>query len=305
MPSIMAIVSKAVFEKDARVNGKVAALGDTWQFDKYVSTNKALDPVRAGGSLVLVTVRPPDEQLWLVGVMESPQHDGTAWTTKSPNAVPVTNISHLRSKILFESGKGMSQDKGALGMSLQTPRALAAADMALLAQAVPAMSAGAAPPHPGGSTSSASSPVAALPAQVPNASSKVAATAALLAAHAASPADDNLREQAFRALCKDGGEDQAKALLQGVAHLNVHEEGSLPCLCKACWISAGTEVSREGMTFRKEVVFGQGRALFFWAPTELTKETTVKALRKSVRSSLHRRLEMLKVRKRRTARPAF
>lgn len=301
MPSIMAIVSKAVFEKDARVNGKVAALGDTWQFDKYVSTNKALDPVRAGGSLVLVTVRPPDEQLWLVGVMESPAHDGAAWTTKSPNAVPVTNISHLRSKILFESGKGMSQDKGALGMSLQTPRALAAADMALLSGSVPGMSKGAtaAPADASAPPVAPAAPSAAVPA------SKVATTATLLAAHAANPADENLREQAFRAMCKDGEAEQASALLKGVSHLNVHEPGTLPCLCKTCWTSSGTEVTHGDIELCREFVFGQGRVLFFWAPKELTSEATVKALRKSVKSSLLRRLEMLKIRKRRTVRPAF
>lgn len=302
MPSIMAIVSKAIFEKDARVNGKVAGLGDVWRFDKYVSTNKALDPVRAGGSLVLVTVRPPDEQLWLVGVMDSPVHDGTAWTTTSPNAVAVTNITHLRSKILFESGKGMSQDKGALGMSLQTPRALCAADMTLLAQAVPGMSSGA----PAAATAPAVQPApAAAAGTAPASPLAVSATSALLAAHAADLKDDNLREQAFRALCKDGEEEQAASLLKGVSHLNVHEPSTLPCLCKACWRAAGTEVARDGVTFRREVVFGQGRALFFWAPVELTGDATGKALRKSVKSSLLRRLAMLNTRKRKAVRPAF
>src|SRR4029077_10235352 len=77
----------------------------------------------------MVTVRPPDEKLWLLAILESPKFDAKsrAWGA-APNVAPAVDISALRKTIKFESGKGMSQDKGALGMSLQTPRALGPGD---------------------------------------------------------------------------------------------------------------------------------------------------------------------------------
>lgn len=127
MTDLLAIVSKAVFEADS----KSAKPGQVLPLDRYVSTNKALEPLRAGGRLFLVTVRPPDEQLWLVAVLDAPKHDGKAWVAK-PNRQPITDVSALRGKIRFTSDTGISMTKGALGMSLQTPRQLTDADVALL-----------------------------------------------------------------------------------------------------------------------------------------------------------------------------
>ncbi len=129
MPDILAIVSKAIFERDARVEGELVGLGDVWPVDRYNSTNKALSSLANGGRIFLVTVRPPNEQLWFVGVVDAPQFSGTAWIAKKANKLPVTNISTLRSTVEFESGKGISQEGSALGMSLQAPRALTANDV--------------------------------------------------------------------------------------------------------------------------------------------------------------------------------
>ncbi len=132
----MAIVSKAVFEKDARVGGQSIAPGVVWPVDRYTSVNKILSPLSDGGRIFLVTVRPPSEQLWLVGIIEQPEFDGTAWIAPEPNRYPVTNISMLRPAIEFESGKGISQDKGTLGMSLQTPRTLTEEDVIQILAAI-------------------------------------------------------------------------------------------------------------------------------------------------------------------------
>jgi uncharacterized protein (TIGR02996 family) len=128
MPDVMVIVSKAVFEKAA---GKSPKVGDQLRMDRYVTANKALEPVRTGGKLYLVTVRPPDEKLWLVAVLENPKFDGKQWKAAACETA-ITDISALRSKIKFESGKGISAAAGTLGMSLQTPRVLADADAKLL-----------------------------------------------------------------------------------------------------------------------------------------------------------------------------
>ena len=129
MADILAIVSRAVFEKDARRDGKLLGVGDVWPLDRYNSSNKALERLKNGGRIFLVTVR-PDEQLWFLGVIEKPSFSGTSWISPTKNAHPITNITPLRKTIRFESGKGMSQDKGTLGMSLQAPRGLAPSDVA-------------------------------------------------------------------------------------------------------------------------------------------------------------------------------
>jgi len=138
---VLAIVSRAVFEKDARQNGKLLGVGDVWPLDRYNSSHKTFERVKNGGRIFLVTVR-PDEQLWFLGVIETPSFSGTSWVSKSKNAHAITNITPLRKTIAFESGKGMSQDKGTLGMSLQTPRVLTQSDVAQIL----AVAAGKAPP---------------------------------------------------------------------------------------------------------------------------------------------------------------
>ncbi|MCX5746166.1 MAG: TIGR02996 domain-containing protein [Proteobacteria bacterium] len=125
---MMAIVSKAVFESEA---GKSPTAGTVLGMDRYTSLNKNLQALAEGGKLYLVTVRPPDETLWLVAILEQPKFNKKAWIAK-PSTVAITAIGALRKKLKFESGKGITAAKGALGMSLQTPRALTAEDCALL-----------------------------------------------------------------------------------------------------------------------------------------------------------------------------
>jgi hypothetical protein len=127
MPDMLAIISKAVFEKEAA--GRKP--GDVLPLDRYRSASRHLEPLKSGGRLFLVTVRPPKEELWLVAVLEGLKFQEDEWRAQ-PNRVPITNITALIPKLRFESGKGITAAKGALGMSLQTPRALAPEDIALL-----------------------------------------------------------------------------------------------------------------------------------------------------------------------------
>ena len=127
MPDILTIISKAVFEKEAAGSKP----GDVLPLDRYRSASKHLEPLRTGGRLFLVTVRPPTESLWLVAVLEGLRFEDNEWRA-APNRVPITDLTPLIPRIQFESGKGIHAAKGALGMSLQTPRALAAQDVALM-----------------------------------------------------------------------------------------------------------------------------------------------------------------------------
>jgi hypothetical protein len=128
--NVLAVVSKAVFEKDARSGGKVFGVGDVWPTALYASQSPHLDVLAAGGSLFLVTVR-PDDVLWLVGILESPKKSEKGWRS-TPNTAPVRDVSRQLSRLRFSTGKGVSAERGKLGMSLQTPRQLTDADASLL-----------------------------------------------------------------------------------------------------------------------------------------------------------------------------
>ena len=127
MASVLAIVSKALFEK----MGKDMKVGTVIDTDRYVTSNKTFDGIEDGDAIFLVTVRPPDEKLWLVGILANPKRKGTAWVAAA-NTAPIADVTTAIKKLKFESGTGIKAKKGALGMSLQTPRALTAADVTLL-----------------------------------------------------------------------------------------------------------------------------------------------------------------------------
>lgn len=130
MPDIMAIISKAVFEKSSP-NAKVGAV---LPLRTYNSASKHLERLSSdkNSRLFLVTVRPPNEALWLVAVLESLEEDDGAWRASKRNRYPITDVSALRGQLKFESGTGIQAKPGALGMSLQTPRVLTPSDAALL-----------------------------------------------------------------------------------------------------------------------------------------------------------------------------
>ncbi len=128
MASILAIVSKAVFEQDSDMS-----IGDLFETSEYQSKNKALDAIAEGGSLFLVTARPGDE-LWLVGVLEKPVFVGDRWTAQA-NTVKIADITELIDQFQFESGTGLKAKPGALGMALQSPRKLTDDDVKLLRRA--------------------------------------------------------------------------------------------------------------------------------------------------------------------------
>jgi uncharacterized protein (TIGR02996 family) len=152
MASVMAIVSKAVFEKEA----KGLAVGDVWSTARYASANKGLAALAGGGDLYLVTVRPPDEALWLVAVLTAPTFVKTEWRANA-NTIAIRDISALKQTLEFANSAGLPAKAGTLGMSLQTPRVLADGDLAqlaakpALARPAPAKSASVAKPAPGGS----------------------------------------------------------------------------------------------------------------------------------------------------------
>lgn len=180
---LLVIVSKAVFEKQARRGGKLLAEGEVFATDRYVSEAKAIEPVAGGGSLFLVTVRPEPERLWLVAVLDAPEKRDGAWIAKA-NTQPIRDVTALLPSIRLESGKGIQAKPGALGMSLQTPRILADADVALL-RGEPA------PAGVGASNAVVPQPIASVPA--PRAEKPVASAPKKPAPPPLPPAPDGIR----------------------------------------------------------------------------------------------------------------
>jgi len=131
LSSVLAIVSKAIFEKTA----KDLLVGDVLDVDRYVSKNVAFEKLGAGDAIFLVTVR-PKETLWLVAIIEEPKRAKGQWLGEK-NATPIANVSTVISSLRFASGEGIKAKKGALGMSLQTPRVLTDPDVALLRKFAP------------------------------------------------------------------------------------------------------------------------------------------------------------------------
>jgi uncharacterized protein (TIGR02996 family) len=130
MPTIAVIVSKAQFEPELKKRS--LGLGTVWPVDRYTSQHPSLEALREEGSqLMLFTVRPPNEQLWLVGVLDQPVPQRGAWVAAT-NQRPIEDLSELRPRISFANGATLSSKPGVLGMALQTPRALSAETVALL-----------------------------------------------------------------------------------------------------------------------------------------------------------------------------
>jgi hypothetical protein len=111
----------------------------------------------------------------------------------------------------------------------------------------------------------------------------------LLAALQAQPDDARLREQAADALFDAGRAAEALALLQDeLVHLNAHDEGKLPCLCKRCLDPAVDRAVVAGKEFARDHAVAQGRVLFYWLPVSLAGSRA--ELRRNVATRLRKQL---------------
>src|SRR5215212_2784547 len=112
MSNVLAIVSKAVFEK---IVPKTVSAGDVVPIDRYTSSHAAFEKV-AGDAIFLVTVRPPGETLWLVAILEAPKRKRDAWVG-AINKTPIRDVTKAIKKLKLATGTGITAKKGALGMS--------------------------------------------------------------------------------------------------------------------------------------------------------------------------------------------
>lgn len=112
---------------------------------------------------------------------------------------------------------------------------------------------------------------------------------AMLAALAAQPDDERLRERAASALLGAGRASEAVALLRaGLVHLNAHEQGGLPCLCERCLDPALERAELAGREFARDHAVARGRVLFYWLPVSLAGARA--EVRRNVAARLRERL---------------
>lgn len=128
---MLVIVKQTTFDDIARGYGP----GDILEWRRRDARNGRLEALSAGSRLFMITVRPPDERLWLIGVYPGVQRIGDTWVSVEVNRLPIVDISHLRAELKFSTGNGISLEPGKLGNSLQTPRILATSDIELLERA--------------------------------------------------------------------------------------------------------------------------------------------------------------------------
>ncbi len=128
MADMLAIVKRTVFDKLAGTK----EVGDVLAWQRYDSAAPRLSLLTKRSRLFLVTVRPPDERLWLVAIYEGLRRTSQGWRASRANTTPIADITYLRRKLKFDNGKGMTSVSGLLGNSLQTPRVLTEDDVVLL-----------------------------------------------------------------------------------------------------------------------------------------------------------------------------
>ena len=71
-----------------------------------------------------------------MGELKNPKLGADGWVSSRWSKIPITDITELRNRIRFNTGKGISATSGKLAMSLQTPRALSDDDVILLRWAI-------------------------------------------------------------------------------------------------------------------------------------------------------------------------
>jgi hypothetical protein len=133
MANMMAILRQTQFQHALKTWQKKGELGDILPFRRY-NYNKFTHKL-AGDSLFLVTVLSNDT-LWLVAIYEKTKKKKDVWEAETENQTPCTDITELKKKLVFASGKGIRGNRGELGQELQTPRVLTPKDEQSLRAAV-------------------------------------------------------------------------------------------------------------------------------------------------------------------------
>lgn len=140
MPCCIRFVAKAEVQK---VFGSVPTLGDVVPFREHRTAEHLIldgNADKEGRDLYLVSAG-PDDAAWLVGVLREPTpYNGAAvWKTKTPNAVPVIDITTVLGALRLRHGEGVvGYGRKRLASALSSPAYLTAADRRVMEKALTA-----------------------------------------------------------------------------------------------------------------------------------------------------------------------
>ena len=81
--------------------------------------------------------------------------------------------------------------------------------------------------------------------------------------------------------------DALPDLLKQHRHLNAHEPGRLPCLCKRCLVMDEETVEVDDVTYHRAHATANGRVLLFWVPEDLLDQLA--SIRRSVAADMRTR----------------
>jgi hypothetical protein len=101
--------------------------------------------------------------------------------------------------------------------------------------------------------------------------------------------DGGVEERARRQERAGDAAGAMRTLVDGLIHLNAHDDGRLPCLCRDCIVPDEREAEAGGRLYRRSWTVAKGRVLFFWIPEDL--DDKLPRVRNAVRASLHGRLK--------------
>jgi hypothetical protein len=136
LADILAVVKKTVWEQHDRRGGPLRPGSGPLTWRSYESNHRQLDQhLDDGDRIFLVTAR-PGGLLWLVAVYEDVKREPRGWVARKENRVRIVDVTHLKRKLRFHNGRGITRDDAKLGNSLQTPRRLTRSDIVHLEQAV-------------------------------------------------------------------------------------------------------------------------------------------------------------------------
>jgi hypothetical protein len=133
---LLAIVNRPTFEKR---DERGRRLGKVLEWDVYPTTHRRiLAAADRRGQLFLVTVRPVSgkERLWLIAYYPEIRKVSDGIESTETNSMPITDITHLRSRLKFDNGIGVKRTPALLRHSLRSPRILTPGDIDLLVEAL-------------------------------------------------------------------------------------------------------------------------------------------------------------------------
>src|SRR5262245_55934201 len=84
--------------------------GERWNIERDELWHPGLDRLRGGAPLFLVDVR-PETDLFVTAVIEASRFDAHGWAGGAADVVLV-DIGHLRSRLRFDTGMGVTGSKG-------------------------------------------------------------------------------------------------------------------------------------------------------------------------------------------------